>query len=123
MNNKIKWAEKTRTLALLAILYFSLPVFIVSTNPNQLPLPLLLMPFGLIFSILFVTIYLVGSRTRLLRGLEQRRQYGVVGLLSGIPILLLVFQSLHQLTIRDVIIAISMVFATAFYISRADFLR
>jgi hypothetical protein len=123
MNNKIKWAKKTRTLILLAILYLSLPVFTVSTNPNQLPLPLLLVPFGLTFSILFVTIYIVGSRTRLLRGLEKRKQYGVVGLLSGIPILLLVFQSLHQLTIRDIIIAISMVFATAFYISRADFLR
>jgi len=119
---KGRWGKTKIILSILAV-YLALPLFIMNTNPEQLPLPLLLVPFLLFFIVLFVSIYLIGSRMRLLKGLERRRQFAVSALLASIPWLLLVFQSLQQLTIRDVLISLSLVVATAFYISRADFLR
>ena len=115
--------SKSRLWLGIVSLYLALPLFIMNTNPERLPLPLLLVPFLLFFAGLFVAIYFLGSRVSLLKGLEKRRQFAVSALLAAIPLLLLVFQSLHQLTIRDVLISLGLVIATAFYISRADFLR
>ncbi len=42
---------------------------------------------------------------------------------ASLPVLLLVFQSVHQLTIRDVLVSVSLLAFAIFYISRADFIR
>jgi hypothetical protein len=123
MNTKKISRHKLKLGLGIALLYAALPLFILNTNPAQLPLPLLLIPFLLLFASLFTALLFIGKKTRLLRGIDHRKQYAIAGLLTALPLSLFVFQSLHQLTIRDVIIAISLVFATGFYISRADFLR
>jgi hypothetical protein len=107
----------------LLLLYGLLPLFLMFTNPDKLPLPLLLVPFLIIFTALFLTVMFVGSHTHFLKGISTRRKYAIAGFVAALPMLLALFQSLHQLTIRDVLIAVALIVGVIFYISRADFLR
>ena len=116
-------AVRLKNIFLLLALYASLPLFLMSTNPERLPLPLLLVPFLLLFLVIFLTVLLIGKRTPILKGMQRRRQYAVAALIAAIPMLLAVFQSLHQLNGRDILIAIGLAAAVSFYIARADFLR
>jgi hypothetical protein len=114
MMNKYK-----KILGLIA-LYCSLPILLVTTAPNTLPLPLLMVPFILLFITLFTTVvfasrHLSDGRT------TRRRIYILSGMVAAAPVLLLVFQSLHQLSIIDVFITVTLLVGSGFYISRIDF--
>lgn len=101
----------------LALIYMSLPVFLSLTDPAKLPLPLLVVPFLLLFVIFFVTIRLAVKR------LNRRKRLLVAAAGASLPVLLLVFQSIHQLTVKDVLIVLVLISVTMFYLSRADFIH
>ncbi len=121
--NKFLTTRRLRNGVMLTALYIVGPLFILTTNPDDLPLLLLLMPFVFLFATVFVTVLLIGRKLGFLKGIDDRRQYALTALIAAIPMLLAVFQSLHQLSIRDVIIAVGLIVGMIFYISRADFLR
>lgn len=96
-------------------------MFLSVTNPRQLPLPLLVLPFIWVFCLIFYAVWLATGR---IAGLQKGRRRSILaGFSAALPVILLVFQSIHQLTIRDVILAISIVALVSFYMSRANFLR
>lgn len=108
-------AKKTVLVAIGA----SGPVFMATTNPGTLPLPLLVVPFVWLFVVLFLLIAALAKR----RGYAQRQVSLIAGICAALPVLLLIFQSIHQLTFRDIAIALALVLVAAFYIRRADFIR
>lgn len=113
--------HKMSTYIGLGLLLVSGPIFLMSTNPQNLPLPLLIVPFLWLFmSIFWVTLYIVRKFTK---RLSKSRRVIVAGVFATFPVLLLVFQSIHQLTIRDVVISVAMVCIAAFYLDRADFIH
>ena len=95
--------------------------YILLTNPNNVPLPLLLVPFILMGYILYgisglaVLVFTKGQRGLLTKLLPP--SIGFIG------VALMVLSSLHQLTWKDSILVL--VFTALFwlYIWRADFLH
>lgn len=102
------------------ILYLSGPLFFAFTSPQSLPLPLLVLPFIWLFSVLFVTTWLIlkGRQT-----VTRKQAVLVSGSIACIPVLLAVFQSIHQLSIKDVLISVGLVTIAAIYMLRADFIK
>ena len=47
----------------------------------------------------------------------------MAGIIASVPVLLAVFQSIHQLSIRDVLLSVGLVVLAAVYMLRADFMR
>lgn len=97
-----------------------LAAFLVFTDPLQLPLPFLLMPFLLLFSSVrsFVVIL-----SRKLYGTNANRRVRLLA--TGCALIVtfvIVLQSLGQLSWRDILLAGSLILAVAFYFTRTDLL-
>ncbi len=112
--------NQTKKPLLLLGLFMAGPLFMAFTNPESLPLPLLVLPFMWLFSCLFITVWLVLSKKPTI----QRKQIAIVsGLVATIPVLLIVFQSIHLLSIRDVVISVGLALLASGYVLRADFIK
>lgn len=112
--------RQIKRLLILVLLLAVGPVFMALTDPETLPLPLLVIPFLWLFTCLFVVMWLLLAKKLSL----QRKQVVIVaGLVASIPVLLIVFQSINQLSIRDVIISIGLAVLASGYVLRADFIK
>lgn len=95
--------------------------YILLTNPNSVPLPLLLVPFVLIGFILYeVTSLAVRVISRDRAGIVPRMLPISVGFIG---VALLVLSSLHQLTWKDTLLVILFTALLWMYLWRADFLQ
>jgi hypothetical protein len=100
------------SLILLPII--TLLVLLFTTDPQSTPSFVLIIPFVLIFtSLLFISF---GTLRR--RGMNKRSSWGVAAFIALLPTLLLVFQSLGQLTSRDIITIFAFFALTYFYLMR-----
>lgn len=99
-------------------------IFLSLTNPDNLPIGLLTLPFVWLFIniyLLFLLIFdLLVERYKTLSRLK-RHELGILG--ASLPTLLLLLKSIDQLTIRDSLILIGIYVLLIFYISRVDFRR
>lgn len=100
----------------LAAGYFLAAIFFVSVNPEKLPLIFILVPFLIIFGLLYATIYLILD-TFFNISVHQRRIVALV--LSIMPVLLLVIQSITQLTVRDVLLCIAITVIVIWYSAKS----
>ena len=109
----------TKRLGLPLGLFIGLLFFILMTSPSHLPLPLIMVPFVLIFLIIFYGIVYIGKSN-----ISSHRRARIIraGVLACIPVLLLILQSIHQLTIKDILITIGLVLLATYYLNKADFL-
>lgn len=110
--------ESATGLALLTVS----PVFLLMTNPDQLALPLLLVPYILAFLTLFVLGRSFLQSVGLYEKLSSYKRRIILGSAAFLPVLLLLLQSLHQLTMRDVALVVALGIGTTFYLLRADFI-
>jgi len=99
-------------LIILLGLYLVGFVFFMNTDPQELPLLLLILPFLYLFAVFYLTILYV---CRLLR---VKSAVFVSLVISVFGVLLMVLGSLHQLTPRDVIISIALTSILTWYIVR-----
>ncbi len=117
MKRNVLNLNKILPFVLFAISFF---VFIMATSPNTVPLPLLVVPFIVIgfFIYFFVKAVVQGTKTP-----RDGISVKLLALsISSLAVLLLLLQSLDQLTLRDGLL--TTIFATMFwvYIWKADFL-
>lgn len=105
----------------LAALYISGPLFLMLVNPTGLALPLLIVPFLWLFAVLFVTVLWI-AQTKIGK-LPRKRAVIVASIVATLPVLLLLFQSIHQLSVKDVLLSIGLIAVASFYLYRADFIR
>lgn len=108
----------SKKIILLSLLYLFGPVFFIVTEPNSLPLPVLVLPFVWLFTVLLVTLQLLLRR----KGMAKKRRTIFSLAVSVFVVLLAVFQSIHQLTISDVLLSVGLVVVLGVYLARADFL-
>jgi hypothetical protein len=108
-------------ILLLVLFYIFGPLFLAYTNPQQLPLPLILVPFIWLFVAIFIAVN--GLIKWRFSDLVHKRRTVIAGVCAALPVLLVVFESIHQLTIKDILIVVALVAITSFYILRADFLK
>ena len=93
-----------------AILFFLL----IGTNPTQLPSWLLIVPFILLFS----AIWSISFSNFRSHGLSRLRSVRLSLVLAGLPVSLLLLQSIGQLTARDIMTILAFFALAYFYISR-----
>lgn len=114
--------SKQKILKLCALFFVGAmgPVFFMTTDPDKLPLFLLILPFAWIFFVIYMTTQLLVTRSTK-AGRKQARI--IASLLSSLIVLLFVFQSIHQLSVKDVLISIAIIGIAAVYLLRADFIK
>ena len=101
-------------------LYASGPLFFILTDPDHIPIPLLVLPFLWLFTVVFITVRLLLQRYATV----NKKQLNIASsLLASLLVLLFVFQSIHQLTIRDVLISFAIIGIAGLYLLRADFIK
>jgi len=102
-----KWKQIVGLVALYAVGV----LFLILTNPGKLPILFLLFPFVYFFGLLYLTARLImGVRYQ---GMANRV---IVVLVAAVPVLLLTLASIHQLTIKDVLLCIIIVGILAWYL-------
>ena len=102
---------KKRLIILLGI-YLVVLVFFISVNPEKLPLILLLLPFLLIFLVMYLSLIFVLDTFFKIKSQPKRL---IAFSVSIMPVLLLIIQSITQLTLRDVLLSISIVVIVVWY--------
>ncbi len=112
--------KSIKRLSPILFLCLALPVFLLITNPEKLPLPLLMVPIVLVF-IIFYTLALGALRVfRSSMAIKKRRV--VAGVASALPTLLFIFQSIQQLSAKDVLIVLGLWLICVWYLQRVDFI-
>ncbi len=106
---KVPFTIITASLGILTIL-------LLTTDPKQIPAFMLVVPFILLFAILFTSILTIFERY----GLPFKSAVRTAVLCTTPPILLLVMQSIGQLTVRDVLTVGALFLISYFYISRTS---
>lgn len=96
------------TVVLLLLLF--------GTNPQEISSAALVAPFALIFLMLF----LVAAYFFRIKGFTRRSSWTMATFLALLPTLLLVLQSIGQLTVRDVFTIIALFVIAYFYTSHVD---
>jgi hypothetical protein len=96
-----------------------LAVFLALTNPQRIALPLLLVPFLLIGTLVFLIVRLFLPLQTDKKSLTSRI---IPVMLSIFSVIILLLSSLHQLTWRDTLLVTGFGLLFILYISRADFL-
>lgn len=103
---------------LLAISIAGLIFFLIFSDPLALPLPLLLVPFMLLF---LATRSLVFMLLRMLFQATSKRKVGVLATGGAlILVFVVVLQSLGQLSWRDILLTMSFIVIVVFYFSKTD---
>jgi hypothetical protein len=103
-----------RTLKVAIFCLLGLLTLFVTTEPQKLPSLILIVPFILIFTILCLVSFCVALK----RGIRLRESVRVVLMIAALPTLLIVLQSLGELTPRDVLTVAALFVITYFYIVR-----
>jgi hypothetical protein len=104
-----------RTLYIISGCGLALLILFFGVDPNRVPSFMLVIPFILLFTLLFLGISLILDK----RGMPSKKSMKVAGLCASLPILLLVLQSIGQLTVRDVLTVLLLFALSYFYISHA----
>jgi hypothetical protein len=101
-------------LALASVV--TLIILLFGTNPRNISSAALITPFILIF----LTLFFVSSYFLRLRGLTRRADWAIAVFITVPPTLLLVLQSIGQLTLRDVATIVALFAIAYFYATRID---
>jgi DMSO reductase anchor subunit DmsC len=97
-------------------------IFLLSTNPQKLSPILLIIPFVLCFLSLFLAIVFVTTfMARNSQPSLKRKSFFFSILLAGYPVMLVLLQSIGQLSSRDVVTLTLLCIVSGFYITRSSF--
>jgi hypothetical protein len=99
----------------LALLF----LFLAFTDPQELPLPFLLVPFILLFAIFFAIIRSLSDRILQLKHINSTV---AAFFLALFPVILLLLSSVGQISFADVAVILLLFFGILFYLRRVDFL-
>lgn len=111
---------RNKRILFVGIIVVLLNLLVFITSPDNLPLPLLTAPFILIFAGLYLSLQLILERFA--RDLRPRTRRGLSLTIAALPVLLLLLQSIGQLTPRDLIITLGLIALLLFYFRKTDFL-
>jgi len=113
----------TKRLIFLFLIYGGLLAFLMATNPNKLSITWLLVPFIWLFFAVFyslLTVFQVIDRmtTRLQ---SRQKQYSIAAVAATLPSLLLLLDSVHQLTLKDGFLLTAFTIGIVFYVAKVSF--
>jgi hypothetical protein len=106
-----------RVVKVIGIASLSLATILTTTQPARLPSIVLIVPFVLMFAILALTIAMLIAWRHRVMPFKAIRAGCMAALL---PILLIVLQSVGQLTFRDGLTLVALFVITYFYMSKVN---
>lgn len=106
-----------RRLLIIFLSMFALMAFLLATNPRDLPLGLLLVPFILFGGLAFHLIRLFMSLFRYAAN-KPTRQRLVALIFAVILVNIAILQSVGQPTVQDIILGIAITAVVAIYVSK-----
>jgi|GEM_PF-3513149 len=109
--------------ATLAASMCGLFVFFIATSPAELPIVLIVVPFILLYLGMTIGLLMISSVIPVFSRFRERQKILLSACITAVPFLLVIFQTLHQLTIRDVMISFGLFAGLVFYLYRADYLQ
>lgn len=109
-----------KTTSAVIIIFVFMAIFLFGTDPNSLPLPLIIAPFVLLFLVLYIIAQVLVRRFLPKTKRSLRRGLGII--VAGLPVMLLVLESIGQLTARDFFIVIGLISLLVYYFRKTDFL-
>lgn len=100
-------------------------LLLLATDPAKLPSALLIVPFLLLFVAVYLTVkealhLLRGGDGNKIIGMKASRPRLIAGLIAAFPVLLLVLQSIGQLTTWDILMVVALFIVAYFYIIKAS---
>jgi drug/metabolite transporter (DMT)-like permease len=98
------------------IAFIALVLLLFETDPRSINSVALVAPFVLIFLILFF----IATYFLRIRGFARSTSWIMAAFIATLPTLLLVLQSIGQLTIKDVATLVALFVIAYFYVRRAD---
>jgi hypothetical protein len=112
-------------LARIAIIGAVTVVFMMASSPASIPALFLILPFVGLFSFLYLSVleivrFLGPDEDENGAIVQVRRPRLMSAVVAGFPVLLLVLQSVVELTVWDVLIAVLMLLLAYVYISRGS---
>lgn len=111
----MRYIKTSKKLTLLLLFIASLLSLLIFSNPEQLSIPFLIVPFLILLGIMYQTMRLFTVVNK--SAMNKAMAFG----LSLTLVTLLAMQSIGQLVITDVLIVIGLVFGMIFYLSRTNF--
>ena len=105
-----------KTLVLCGFCLLAIAVLFTATDPKAVPSFMLVFPFLLFFVLLLSLIALLLQK----RGWSIGRSLRIGMLCAGIPLIMLILQSIGQLTLKDVLTIAALFAVSYFYMSRAS---
>lgn len=112
---------KKRKIVRLLVIYAAGILFLALTDPSRMPVQYLVIPFLWLFVAIFLTVETIVERY--IPALTTRRKVVIAGICAALPVLLVVFSSIHQLSVKDLFITVALVICASFYMLRADFIE
>jgi hypothetical protein len=107
--------KKLKQIGLLLLPFFVLGIFLMSTDPYNIPLPLLVVPFILVgFGIFRGLTFTVSNLTKL----SKTRIRLLAGLITSLILLVVLLQSIRQLSLKDFFLLVALLFGLTFYLRR-----
>lgn len=107
--------KKLKKVGLLLLPFLALGFFLMITDPYDIPLPLLVVPFVLLgFGIFKVTATAISRLTKL----SQTRIRLITGLITSLLLLAILLQSIRQLSLKDFFLLVALLFGLTFYLRR-----
>ena len=108
---------KLKRPLILMVLYGGFFVFLASTDPKKLAIGWLIVPFIWLFFSLFLTfIYVIDWLS--VNHRHNRRQTILAALLAAVPTVMLLLDSVDQLTLKDGLLIIGLGGLALFYVNK-----
>jgi hypothetical protein len=104
-----------KSLKTIIITVLALTCLLLTTQPGQLPVVVLMVPFVGFFIILTLAVALFLRRQG---GAMTMRDLRIGAVAAALPVILLIMQSVGQLTVRDVLMVIAFFAVVAFYLGK-----
>ncbi len=102
-------------------LYGLLVIVLSTTDPFDSPLPVIIIPFTLLFLALLKTFSLLLNMIDVRHKLSRKKRLFIAAGAAWLPVMLLILRSVDQLTGRDAFVLAIFILAFLLYISRIQF--
>jgi hypothetical protein len=113
------YLSKFKRLIRVILVWAALFAWLALTDPQKLPIVLLIVPFGLLFAAIFLAFSLLIRR--FIPKMSRAKRRLIAACVSGLPTFILILSSVNQLTWRDVALIAFLSIFLLFYASRARF--
>ena len=107
--------KRLKQIGLLLLPFITLGFFLLLTDPHDIPLPLLVVPFVLLgFGIFRLLSFALARLTKL----SVARIRLLAGLITSLVELLVLLQSIRQLSLKDFFLLVALLVGLTFYLRR-----